>query len=148
MNISLGEKNRNPLNVKQGPTPWKGSVGMDARGHAIFDDEAYSVRACVRTLSRKCLNGKTTLEKIMESYAPADDGNNPAEYADFVASRIDVAADDELGLFDDGGRIIARTRLVAMLCAMAEMECGRTYKLPSDVILVGIDLYEKDFIGV
>ena len=143
----LGLINKNPLNVKQGKTPWKGSIATDDLGHAIFDDPLYSVRACVRTLEQKFRNGKTTLEKIMASYAPIDDGNRPAEYADFVSSRIDLAVDDNLDLFDNDGRIRHIARLVGILIAMAEMECGHGYRLPTQTINAGIVMYEQDFVN-
>jgi len=141
----MSDKNNNPFNVKQWNPPWKGSTGRDARGHANFSNVAYSVRATVRTLAQKAANGKTSLMAIFFDYAPIDDGNDPAGYAEFVAGRMGISASEKLYIFGASGQIARRGDLKAMLRAMAEMEVHAGYQLDSDELELGLFLYERDF---
>jgi hypothetical protein len=52
--MSVGIKNNNYLNVKNGTSPWLDangkSAGTDSKGHAVFKDPAYGVRAGILLL--------------------------------------------------------------------------------------------------
>lgn len=93
----VGINNHNPLNVKQVPNTWNGSLGSDKAGHAIFVDPVYSIRAALRSLSNYCLDGRiVSLATLADIYAPASDGNNPKKYAAFLASRLSMDPTDPL----------------------------------------------------
>ena len=149
----LGLDDRNYWNVKPNnlADPWEGTVGYDDFGHAIFIDPIYSGRAAIRTLAQKIKNGLTTLLQIMESYAPRDDGNDPAGYAKFLADRLSekigdrFTVDQELALFHDDGRIKSPHLLRALLEAMAEMECYRGFEICPHITRSAMALYEKNF---
>ena len=146
MKTTLGIKNKNPWNVKNGRPMWKGSTDSDERGHAIFKDEAFSARATIRTLAKKFANGKTTLLEIFESYAPVEDDNNPFEYADFVSHKAGVDAHNPLRLFGSHGEIINFVLLTKILTAMAEFENYAGYQVSLDAIERGVEYYEIDFV--
>lgn len=91
-------KNKNPLNIK-GADRWKGKLGNDSRGHVIFSDPAFGIRAAARTIQSKWINGKRTIRAICRDWAPASDTigsipgnapNDPDAYADFVAQRSGI----------------------------------------------------------
>jgi hypothetical protein len=57
--------------VKQGRDPWNGSSGKrDSKGHAVFDDPAYSVRAVVRDYCSKHRRGVRSAVALANAYSP------------------------------------------------------------------------------
>ena len=57
--------------VKQGESPWNGSRGRrDSKGHAIFDDPTYSVRAVVRDYCSKHKRGVRKALDLADAYSP------------------------------------------------------------------------------
>lgn len=57
--------------VKQGGSPWSGSNGLrDSKGHAVFEDPAYSVRAVVRDYCSKHRQGVRDVLALAERYSP------------------------------------------------------------------------------
>lgn len=149
-------RNRNPLNVKQNPANrWRGAPGMDERGHAVFENEAWGIRAAVRTLAQKYANGKQTLIAITSDWAPKSDTqgsvpgnppNNPVKYAAFVAARLPYDEMQVLPLFERGGAIRDYTLLVHLIRAMATYENGHDYVLRDSWIMEGIGLYLKTYV--
>jgi len=141
-------RNKNPLNVKQVPDGgWKGSVGADDRGHAVFEDPAYGIRAAMRCFQRKFINGKRTIRAIVFDWAPVDDTqgsvlnklmNDPEGYSDFVAARAHMGKEAYL---PDPVRDPATWTW--LLRAMAQYEMGES--CPWGVILAGVGLWFKDF---
>jgi len=85
---TVGEKNLNPLNIKG--KAWEGAKGVDAQGHAVFDDPSWAFRAAARQLQRYALRGKLSLSDIIQTWAPymnEDPGksaNDPVKYAKTV----------------------------------------------------------------
>lgn len=71
-----GFRNNNPGNLKYG-TPWKGVIGQDPEGYAIFDTMVNGVRALGKDLQAKINRGLNTIDSIMRVYAPASE--NPTE---------------------------------------------------------------------
>lgn len=153
----MGLKSKNPLNVKQTRPhdPWRGTIGVDSRGHVQFDDEIFGIRAAVRTLAAKYNKGKVTIAAIIADWAPASDTigsipgnpqNDPGEYAAFVAERMGWAVDVRLGLFEPSGRTRWPGLLIDMLEAMIEYENGVGTHLPMSKILHGIAEYYRDFV--
>jgi hypothetical protein len=148
--MTKGIAHQNPLNVKNNPNDeWKGSIGSDEDGHAIFIDPIYSVRAGTRILARKWEVGKRNLYQICESYAPEADGGHPMEYAKFVAERISLLPHHiyEIGLlnfFRDDRRINNWVQLQRTFHAMAEFENFTNYDLCTHTIQSGMAFYEYD----
>lgn len=148
---TLGIKHKNYLNVKQlGGAGWKGSTGADARGHAIFSDAAWGLRAAIRNLWNYWSKRKRrTLAAITAAWAPASDtiggagsaANRPKEYAAFLAGRLGAATDEPLKLFRSDGFIGDRAQLEALLRAMAAYENYAAFRIPDDELARGIELY-------
>lgn len=141
-----GINNRNPLNVKNGKDPWAGSMGHDEKGHAIFADPIYSVRAVVRQLAQYQLRDKLeSLQDIYRAYAPADDGNEPDEYAVIVGLAIKARTNSAISLFFKDGHVRDKDQMFLIIDAMLQVECFAGYELPPETIRAGIVLYERDF---
>jgi len=69
--ISLCVRFNNYGCVKQGSSPWDGSDGRrDDKGHAVFKDPAYSVRAVVRDYCSKHRRGLRSAADIAAAYSP------------------------------------------------------------------------------
>ena len=75
-------RNNNPGNVKKpNADTWKGTVGYDEIGHAIFENYIYGTRAMIKDLQNKITNrGLDTIAKILPVYCPVSDGCNVAAY--------------------------------------------------------------------
>ena len=100
-NDSTGIRNNNYLNVKNGKDPWQDAGGRpsrtDGRGHAVFTDPAYGVRAGIILLrSYFFKHNLRTIAEILSRWAPATDTvgslpnaprNSPLEYSTFVSGR-------------------------------------------------------------
>lgn len=151
MNGILGINNKNVFNVKQ-PTIdmagwWLGSVDRDAKGHAVFADVIYSVRAAVRQLSQyQVRDGKKTLTEMFQIYAPISDGNDPDSYAKYVASKVGIQADTRLLLFFENGMVANWPFLISTLRGMLGMEIFDGFDLAEETLRAGIAFYECDFV--
>src|SRR5688500_10842783 len=102
--IAIGIKNKNYLNVKNGRSPWIDAGGKksktDSRGHAVFTDPAYGVRAGIMLLRTYFFtHNLRTIAEILARWAPATDTigsvpggpkNSPLEYSTFVAGRMGI----------------------------------------------------------
>lgn len=147
---TLGQKLLNPLAVKTPSSgPWDGQTGKDNRGHAIFDDARWGIRAGCKILSRYYRErGARTLNDIFRIYAPASDtvgsipgnpGNQPNKYAAYVAGRIGIGPDTPCGAMKADGTVGSRAMLEDMLIAMAYFES--LWKIDRDIVSDGIDLF-------
>jgi hypothetical protein len=142
-------KNNNPLNIKQPDAQvWKGSVGVDDRGHAIFEDPAMGIRAAMRSCQRWFDGGGRTLAALMAHWAPADDTvgsvpwaalNDVDAYARFVAGRLCGAVDS---VFTDPAD--DPLPWAGLLRAMARYEMGE--ECPWGVVMRGVALWLEDFV--
>jgi len=141
---TLGVKINNPFCIKGDPKdPWKGSVGLDKLGHAVFGDVADSVRAVCRILARYSMDGRRSLDAITKHYAPTTDGNDPKEYSRWLAARVGVTPHEDLGLFADG-MLLDGWKLMSLLAAIAWYESR--YDLTVKTAQEGIQRYERDFV--
>ena len=62
---TLAVQNNNPCNIKAVRTPWKGQVGTDKHGHAVFDEPAHGIRAAASVLINYYLrHGLDTLNGV------------------------------------------------------------------------------------
>jgi hypothetical protein len=92
---SVSFRNNNPGNLKFANQP--GATGQDARGFAIFDNFDDGQEALLTLLNKRAAqHPEWTLLDLFNSYAPPTDNNNPAQYADFVATRTGLTSDTTL----------------------------------------------------
>ena len=84
-----GYRNNNPLNIRISGNNWKGEIKPSQDGSFCqFKNMAYGFRAamcCIRTYIREY--NCTTLEQIINRWAPWGEGNNPVRYAERVMKR-------------------------------------------------------------
>ena len=143
-----GVRHNNPLNIKSGA--WKGKTGSDARGHSIFDDPAYGIRAAAYNLRVYFIKRRLdTVAKILARWAPTSDTigslpgappNSPRDYSLFVQKRTGLAPNKRLRLFTPSGQINDAVQLGALLQAMAEYEIGSGFRLNDTVTAQGLAL--------
>jgi hypothetical protein len=132
------ESNRNPWNVRppDNAPEWDGQIGVDAAGHAIFSHEKFSARAAIKVLQAKQKNGKLSIMAMIDSYAPASDGNDPGEYAKWLGKELGVDPKAEQHLFMSNGEPTDRLFLRRLLDMMLSYERGWAG--------AGIHLYRED----
>lgn len=140
MKTAAGIRNKNYLNVKG--RGWKGQVGSDSRGHAIFETPEYGIRAGILNLRTYFLKHKLrTVAEILSRWAPATDTvgsipgappNSPKEYTNFVTKRMDVGPNQKLDLFHSDGRIANLQQLQNLFLSMSVYETGGGYSFPDD----------------
>lgn len=112
---TLALKNRNYLNLKtlSNGDRWKGQIGEDPFGHAIFESPAWSIRAgaiTLRTYERK--HGIKTVTDLVHRFA---EGNRPA-YIKHLCRELGVKPDQKISL---------TKRLPELLKAMVYFETGQ-----------------------
>jgi murein DD-endopeptidase MepM/ murein hydrolase activator NlpD len=153
---STGERNNNYLNLKNGPSPWLDADGKDSRtderGHAVFRNPAYGVRAGLLQLRIYYFTHQLrTIAQILARWAPSSDTvgslpgapqNSPKEYSTFVAGRMGISFNQQLDLFDKDKTIANLAELRELFFAMAAVEIGGGFKVPSDVFAEGVELFE------
>lgn len=158
---STGIRNNNYLNVKNGSDPWQDAGGKpsqtDERGHAVFTDPAYGVRAGIILLrSYFFKHNLRTIAEILSRWAPANDTvgslpnapqNSPAEYSAFVAGRVGVGFNVRLDIFKEDRTIGNIARLRSLFAAMAEYENGSGFKVPEGVFHDGLELVQPGITG-
>ena len=104
--VQRGIRNNNPLNIRyDSANDWQGQIGKDDEGFAIFETPDYGIRAGDRILENYDeLHGIDTISEITERFAPASDDNDPEAYADFIASRTGMGADERIDLSNPATR--------------------------------------------
>ena len=89
---SLARQNRNFCNVKalQNGDVWKGQIGTDRFGHAIFSDAGYGFRAAAITIKAyEKKHGLRTLEELVGRYCQS----SKKEYAAFLSKALKIPVD-------------------------------------------------------
>lgn len=151
-----GIKNKNYLNLKNGASPWLDAGGLnsktDARGHAIFTDSSFGIRAGIMQLRVYFLkHNRRTIAEILSRWAPASDtigslpgapANSPLDYSTFVASRMGIGFNDKLDIFNEDKTIGNIARLRDLFLAMAEFENGNGFKVPLEEFNAGLELVQ------
>lgn len=87
--IPRGIKNNNPGNIRYTGTKWKGLADppSDEKGFCRFVDTFHGLRAlCINALSIYQKGARSLLD-FTTAWAPSSDGNEPEEYARFLATR-------------------------------------------------------------
>lgn len=134
---TTGIRNKNLLNIKG--SGWRGVVGYDSRGHAIFPTYALGLRAAVITLRTYWRTHRLrTVAEILSRWAPASDTigsikgappNSPKAYADFVCKRVGVGPNEVLSIFGASGELKNRDQLFRLVAAMAAYENYASFDL-------------------
>jgi hypothetical protein len=85
---SKGIRNNNAGNLRYvAGIPWRGQLGDDGTGYAVFDSAEDGVRALGHQLSTYLARGLNTVQAIISTFAP-DSENNTAAYVADVSQRI------------------------------------------------------------
>lgn len=105
VNLTRGERNNNPGNIRISTTPWQGKVAASSNTDGAFeqfDSAEHGIRALARTLFTYWSKyGLTTVRAIISRWAPQTE-NPTTSYIDYVAGQMGVAPDDTLALSDPG----------------------------------------------
>lgn len=129
-----GLRNNNPGNIRLTDISWQGEVPGRDTGFETFASPVDGLSALaqnLRTYGSK--HGINTLQGLAERYAPASDGNDPANYARFLSSQTGIPLDAQIDLTD-------RRTLETLMPAIVEMENGRN---PYDQGLYGMALDQR-----
>lgn len=116
---SLARQNRNFCNVKslQNGDQWKGQIGTDRFGHAIFADAAYGFRAAAITIrSYEHKHGLRTLEELVNRFCQS----SQKEYAQYLGKCLKIAVDKPFSY---------SARMQDLIVAMARWESGESVSL-------------------
>lgn len=85
-------RNNNPGNIVASAfARRRGGEDLDGDGFANFRSSAQGFRAMVELLSSAGYRS-LSIQKAIERWAPAEDGNDPGAYADFVCKATGLAA--------------------------------------------------------
>ena len=110
---TLSRKARNYVNVKAPRDDyWRGQVGRDRHGHAVFESPEWSLRAgaiVLKNYSKR--HGLNTIEGIVKRFSTC----NHAEYIAFLCRRLKLRPNEK---FD----VVAR--MPELLPAMVKFESG------------------------
>ena len=88
---TLAVQNNNPCNIKAVRTPWKGQVGTDRHGHAVFDEPAHGIRAAANVLINYYLrHGLDTLNGVVNRFCTG----NRAQYVAYLSRRLGLRPDE------------------------------------------------------
>lgn len=101
--IPRGYRNNNPLNIRISNSNWLGKVSPNTDGSfEQFSAIKYGYRAAIKTLrSYYYIHGLRTIRQMIKRWAPAEDNNNPTNYANRVAQSSGIAADHQLTFDQD-----------------------------------------------
>ena len=116
----LAIKNRNPMNVKSIAVnePWKGQIGTDSQGHAIFSSFSYGLRAAAMTLRSYALRyGINTIEGIINRFTEGEKVQID-KYILYLSVQLGV---------DPRQKINMKKYLPMLLRSMTRYECGITF---------------------
>jgi hypothetical protein len=151
-------RGNNYLNVKNNRNdPWldagEASSKTDDRGHAIFKDPAWGVRAAILTLRTYYFkHGKRTILSIINRWAPASDTigslaggqpNQPNTYAATVAKWMGISATETLEIFQPNKTLGNLAQLFDLVAAMAKYEHGHDTKLSKTHFKQGLELVQE-----
>lgn len=153
---SVGLKNNNYLNLKNGASRWldagEKDSKNDSKGHAVFTDPAYGVRAGILLLrSYFFKHNLRTIAEILARWAPASDTigsipgalpNVPADYSKFVADRMRISYNQKLDIFNEDKSIGNIGQLRDLFFAMAAYEIGGGFKVPLKDFNAGLELVQ------
>lgn len=151
--------------------PWCGSIGMDDRGYARFEDPSYGVRAFYRVMYRYwermhdslycaqidrlagiVYNGQPgfNLLRMTTLYAPIEETtheNNPAKYANHLSRLVGPPVDwPWLFMFEENGAVNWARELWDLCRAVSRVETGEKGVMQDYAHDQGVSKYERDFV--
>ncbi len=115
--VSRGLRNNNPLNIRKSKDKFQGEKDSTDSAFKQFVSMAYGYRAAFVILYTYLQQGKNTVDRIIRSWAPANDGNNTANYISHVERRSGV--DRYLTLNERSG-----SEYIKIVAAMSRSENG------------------------
>lgn len=131
-----GYKGCNPLNVKVFGNKWKGLIGQDERGHAIFARPEDGIRAGVKVIQTYANKyGLNTIESILSRFAAAD-SLTMGSYVDNVSHATGYGSNERLNLKDP-------EVLKKVVTAMMKQEIGDVPYLSERLLQVSRALWVK-----
>lgn len=113
-----GIRNNNPLNIRWNAiNVWEGlaNPAKDSAGFCIFLTPEHGIRAAAKVLDSYAKRGVTTIQKIIETWAPAADNNNVKAYVDHVCQKMGKTPNS----------VITRADYVPLLSVMILHENGK-----------------------
>ena len=150
-----GSRNVNPGNVKG--VGYLGQVGQDEKGHAKFATKEAGVAGVVDRLYRynqdakpgDSLSGKQTIRQIMNTYAPASDGNDTEGYIARISKQLGVHPDQKIDFKQNPELLKPFVQTIMKnespgARAYTEAEINKGIEIGSDKALLGKEAaYEK-----
>jgi hypothetical protein len=96
----LGIRNNNPGNLRSTKQYWKGQVGEDSSGFAVFSEALWGIRAMVLQLLRyQDTYGLRSPLRIISRWAPPSE-NKTLTYAKYIAEGFGADLEYELDLWN------------------------------------------------
>ena len=144
---------------------WLGQIDKDSKGHAIFKDPIYGIRAMV-ILNAEIIEArnKNTLLKFFNVYAPSTDCigsvkkvlvngkytcpdgyNDPEKYAKKVGDAIGLDINDEIELRDENGDINIKL-MTLIINEVAQFETGKVCKFTEETVEKAMNLEVNEFV--
>lgn len=113
-----GQRNNNPLNLRNTSTQLPGQIKSDSSGFNVFSTIEYGYRAAIKQLWRYySLKKLTSVKAIVSKWAPANvDNNSTANYIKFVS--------DDMGVTPEQTLQYDRETISKLLSAMSQYESG------------------------
>ncbi len=121
----VGNALNNPGNIRASGVTYKGEVASSNPAFKQFSDMKYGFRA-MASLLYNYINSKglDTIQKIINTYAPGSDGNNPVSYANFVAQNSGIGVNQTLST-DDFTSTFFTPNMQKIIQYMARIEQGK-----------------------
>ena len=138
LNKTANDGINNAVNIRANKAnAWHGKITPEGNIFEQFELMWYSYRAGIIILWNLYAQGKTTLNLIIATYAPASDGNTPVQYAATVAAAANISPDDSLAPY-----MHDKDTMSAIITAMAKVEQGASFEVnPDDVIAAWENLW-------
>jgi hypothetical protein len=131
-NMTRGERNNNPGNIRKSATVWQGQAPVQSDpAFVVFSDPVAGIRALAKTLlNYQRLYGLKSITQLISRWAPSSE-NNTGAYITAVANDMGINSNETLNLSDPA-------TLAALTTAIIHHENGRVSYAP-DVIANGVD---------
>lgn len=133
---TLGYSLNNPGNIRNFGGSYPGEVSTN-QAFKQFQSMKHGFCAMAMLLHTYIQNGHNTVEKIINRYAPASDGNNPVHYASTVSKHANVKLDQVLTEQD-----FRNGNMLNIIYAMTKVEQGYAPNIKD--LYEGYDMFTKE----
>ena len=117
---TIAWRHNNPGNLKYGPfAQGMGALGAGEGKHAVFPSYLAGKRAMTQLIFKNKFYDKT-IQEMIDVYAPADDGNDPIAYGNYVASKTGVHPSTALCDLNTEQAV----KMIEAMCAMEGYKAG------------------------